>query len=68
MAIRQKAFSILNALRAQWLTGGLQSLMTVTSLFTDTAGNVPFLKALGLVVLYDVPQSGCVCLLILHSD
>ena len=46
MAIRQKAFSFLRALRAQWLTGGLQSLMTVASSFTDMAGNVPFLKAL----------------------
>ena len=68
MAIRQKAFSFLRALRAQWLTGGLQSLMTVASSFTDMAGNVTFLNDLGLVVLYEVPQFGWVCLLILHSD
>ena len=41
MAARSPAFfSFLNALGAQELTfGGLESLMTVASLFTDKAGN-----------------------------
>ena len=40
MAAKLQAFSFLNALRAQELIfGGLESLMTVASLFTDKAGN-----------------------------
>ena len=46
MAARwQVFFSFLSSLRAHWLThGGLQSLMAVTSLFTDMAGNTPFFR------------------------
>ena len=42
--IMQIFFSFLGALRTQKFTfGGLESLMTATSLFIDKAGNAPFL-------------------------
>ena len=38
--------------------GGLESLMTVTSLFTDMAGNTPFLTCVKIYVyMYNI----CVC-------
>ena len=44
-ARRPLFFSFLSSLRAHQLTlGGLQWLMTVASLFTDVAGNIPFLS------------------------
>ena len=44
MATMLQVFSFLISLRAQDFTfGGLELLMTVTSLFTDIAGNTPFL-------------------------
>ena len=44
MAAMLQVFSFPISLGAQELTlGGLESLMTVTSLFTDIAGNTPFL-------------------------
>ena len=40
-----QVFSFLNAHRAQIFTfGGLEWLLTLTSLLTDMAGNTPFLK------------------------
>ena len=50
--------SFLGALRAQEYTfGGLESLMTMISLFTDMAGNTPFLRENGahMGVLHTVP-------------
>ena len=45
----QVLFSFLVVLRAQKFTfGGPKSLMTVTTLFTDTARNTPFLRMLKL--------------------
>ena len=42
--IVQALFSFLSALRAQEFTfGGPESLKTMASLFTDMAGNIPFL-------------------------
>ena len=50
MAVRSQVFSFLSALRAQEITfGGLELLMTVTSLFTDMARNTPFLNTQSLV-------------------
>ena len=41
----QASFCLLTASRAQEFTfGEPESLMTVTSLFTDMAGNTPFLR------------------------
>ena len=49
-----QVFSFLSALRAhELLTGGLQSLMTVTSLLIDTAGNTPFLRAFSKYLRHD---------------
>ena len=54
----QLFFSFLGALRAQEFTfGGLESLMTVMSLFTDMPGNTPSLRENGahMGVLHTVP-------------
>ena len=49
-----QVFSFLSALRAhERLTEGLHSLMTVTSLLIDTAGNAPFLRAFSKYLRYD---------------
>ena len=47
MSAESQVFSFFGALGAQKLTfGGLVLLVTVTSLFTDMAGNIPFLNTL----------------------
>ena len=45
IAVRQQTFFFLGTLHTQKFTfGGPESLMVVTSLFIDTAGNTPFLS------------------------